>query len=127
MVEVKDADVENFAQIREIQGLSEVESAAVYQKAAAKTVVLEEEISEEMKAFGGFSHASPNVVTQNDDGWTVNAPLVILDDSSFLDYCGQLGIPPRLDGAVVRNVIRDVTDPDFRHVKELPYLKQRST
>ncbi len=123
MVEVKDADVENFAQIREIQGLSEVESAAVYQKAAAKTVVLEEEISEEMKAFGGFSHASVQQAVKTDVGWMVNAPLVILDDESFLAYCEQIPIPVQLCGAVVRNQIRDVTNPDFRHPVEMPYVK----
>lgn len=123
MVEVKDADVENFAQIREIQGLSEVESAAVYQKAAAKTVVLEEEISEEMKAFGGFSHASVQQAMKTDVGWMVNAPLVILDDESFLAYCEQIHIPVQLCGAVVRNQIRDVTNPDFRHPVEMPYVK----
>ena len=123
MVEVKDADVENFAQIREIQGLSEVESAAVYQKAAAKTVVLEEEISEEMKAFGGFSHASVQQAVKTDAGWMVNAPLVILDDESFLAYCEQIHIPVQLCGAVVRNQIRDVTNPDFRHPVEMPYVK----
>ena len=123
MVEVKDADVENFAQIREIQGLSEVESAAVYQKAAAKTVVLEEEISEEMKAFGGFSHASAQQAVKTDVGWMVNAPLVILDDESFLAYCEQIHIPVQLCGAVVRNQIRDVTNPDFRHPVEMPYVK----
>lgn len=123
MVEVKDADVENFAQIREIQGLSEVESAAVYQKAAAKTVVLEEEISEEMKAFGGFSHASVQQAVKTDVGWMVNAPLVILDDESFLAYCEQIHIPVQLCGAVVRNQIRDVTNPDFRHPVEMPYVK----
>ena len=47
---------------------------------------------------------------------------VILDDSSFLEYCAQIGISPGLDGAVVRNLIRDVADPDFRHVRDLPYL-----
>lgn len=123
MVEVKDADVENFAQIREIQGLSEVESAAVYQKAAAKTVVLEEEISEEMKAFGGFSYASVQQAVKTDVGWMVNAPLVILDDESFLAYCEQIHIPVQLCGAVVRNQIRDVTNPDFRHPVEMPYVK----
>lgn len=123
MVEVKDADVENFAQIREIQDLSEVESAAVYQKAAAKTVVLEEEISEEMKAFGGFSHASVQQAVKTDVGWMVNAPLVILDDESFLAYCEQIHIPVQLCGAVVRNQIRDVTNPDFRHPVEMPYVK----
>lgn len=126
MVTIRDGDGAAFEEIEEIRALPGVENAVLYQKATAKRGIAEEDISGEMKAFGGFSHASPNVVTQNDDGWTVNAPLVILDDSSFLDYCGQLGIPPRLDGAVVRNVIRDVTDPDFRHVKELPYLNADS-
>lgn len=123
MVKVKDADVEDVEQIREIQGLSEVESAAVYQKAAAKTMVLEEEISEEMKAFGGFSHASAQQAVKTDGGWMVNAPLVILDDESFLAYCEQIHIPPQVCGAVIRNQIRDVTNPDFRHPVEIPYVK----
>ena len=100
-----------------------MESASVYQKAAAKTVVLEEEISEEMKAFGGFSHASVQQAVKTDVGWMVNAPLVILDDESFLAYCEQIPIPVQLCGAVVRNQIRDVTNPDFRHPVEMPYVK----
>ena len=56
-------------------------------------------------------------------GWLVSAPLIIMDDESFLAYCRQIGIAPRLTGAVLRNRISDVTDPDFRHRRDLPYVK----
>ena len=81
-------------------------------------------MSGEMKSFGGFSHASGRDVKQAYGGFMVNAPIIILDDNSFLTYCEQIGISPRLDGAVVRNRIRDVTNPDFRHPDFMPYIKE---
>lgn len=123
MVTVKDTEIDSFDMTAGIQGLGGVESAVVYQKAMAKRIITEEEMSGEMKAFGGFSNAPAPDVTQTDEGWLVNAPIVILDDASFLDYCEQIGIAPRLDGAVVRNQICDVTNPDFRHPVLVPYIK----
>ncbi|MCI8854559.1 MAG: ABC transporter permease [Lachnospiraceae bacterium] len=123
MVTVKDTKAEAFGETGEIQGLPGVESAIVYQRAGVKAMILEEELSEEMKAFGGFAHASESQVTKTDGGWLVNAPLVILDDTSFLTYCGQVGGTPVLNGAVVLNQIRDVTNPDFRHPQYMPYVK----
>ncbi len=123
MVTVKDSEIDSFDETEQIQGISGVESAVVYQKAAAKRIITEEEMSEEMKAFGGFSHASGNYVQVTDGGWLVNAPIVILDDNSFLDYCEQVGITPQLNGAVILNQIRDVTNPDFRHPEYMPYVK----
>ena len=106
MVTLKDTKVDDFEDIKDIQQFAEVKSAIAYQKAVAKRMLTEEEVSAEMKSFGGFSHAS-NYVTQTDGGWLVNAPIVILDDNSFLAYCEQIGIPPRLDGAVILNQIRE--------------------
>ena len=123
MVTVKDSEIDSFDETDEIQGLSGVESAVIYQKAAAKRIITEEEMSEEMKAFGGFSHASGNYVQVTDGGWLVNVPIVILDDNSFLDYCEQIGTVPQLNGAVILNRIRDVTNPDFRHPEYMPYVK----
>lgn len=126
MVSVRDAQVEAFPETAGIQALAGVESAIVYQRAAAKRLVTEPELSSDMKAFGGFSHAPGQYVTADNGGWLINAPIVILDDSSFSAYCEQIGIEPRLDGAVVRNLIRDVTNPDFRHPDFRPYLKTDS-
>lgn len=122
IVTVKDTKVDSFVQTEEIQNLPGVRSTIVYQKAMAKTSITEGIMSDEMKSFGGFSHASGNVM-QTEDGWQVNAPIIILDDASFLAYCEQIGVTPRLDGAIIRNQIRDVTNPDFRHPQYMPYVK----
>ena len=123
MVTVKDTEADHLEEAAAIRELDDVESAIVYQKAAAKRIIAEEEISEEMKSFGGFDQASAKDVAKVDGGYLVNAPIVILDDHSFQDFCEQIGIAPRLDGAVILNQIRDVTNPDFRHPVFMSYLK----
>ena len=124
MVTLKDTDIGSFAGTEAIQSLPGVKDAAVYQRAFAARLLTEEELGEEMKACGGFSQASAAYVTAAGDGYLVSVPLIILDDASFLSYCGQTGAPPRLDGAVILNRIRDVTNPDFRHPRYMPYIKE---
>ncbi|MBD5556466.1 MAG: ABC transporter permease [Roseburia sp.] len=123
MVTVKDTDVDSFSETQKIQEIPEIRSAIVYQRAVAKRIIAEDEISEDMKSFGGFAAAGDNYVRETEGGWLVNVPIVILDDASFLVYCEQIGITPRLDGAVIWNQIRDVTNLDFRHPQYMPYVK----
>lgn len=122
MVTLKGAGAGRCEAAEAVRSLKGVKSAVLYQKAKAKRLVTEEEMSGGMKSFGGFSQAPQEAVTQTEDGWLVNAPIVILDDRSFLDYCGQIGAAARLDGAVILNRIRDVTNPDFRHPDLMPYI-----
>ena len=123
MVTVKDTDVDSFSEAQKLQEISGIRSVIVYQKAMAKRIIAEDEISEDMKSFGGFTVAGDNYVRKTDGGWLVNVPIVILDDASFLAYCEQIGITPQLNGAVIWNQIRDVTNPDFRHPRYMPYVK----
>ena len=123
MVTVKNTDVDSFSEAQKLQEISGIRSAIVYQKAMAKRIIAEDEISEDMKSFGGFAVADDNYVRKTDGGWLVNVPIVILDDASFLAYCEQIGITPQLNGAVIWNQIRDVTNPDFRHPRYMPYVK----
>ena len=123
MVTVKDTDVDSFSETQKLQAISGIRSAIVYQKAMAKRIIAEDEISEDMKSFGGFAVAGDKYVRKTDGGWLVNVPIVILDDASFLAYCEQIGIAPQLNGAVIWNQIRDVTNPDFRHPRYMPYVK----
>lgn len=127
MITIKDTEMDDLEETGAIQGLTGLKSAIVYQKAKAKRLITAEEMSDDMQSFGGFSHASEALVTQTDDGWLVNAPIIILDDHSFLAYCEQIGAPPQLTGAVILNQIRDVTDPDFRHPNFMPYVKMSGT
>ena len=123
MVTVKDTDVDSFSEAQKLRAISGIRSAIVYQKAMAKRIIAEDEISEDMKSFGGFAVAGDKYVRKTDGGWLVNVPIVILDDASFLAYCEQIGIAPQLNGAVIWNQIRDVTNPDFRHPRYMPYVK----
>ncbi len=123
MVTVKDTDVDSFREAQKLRAISGIRSAIVYQKAMAKRIIAEDEISEDMKSFGGFAVAGDKYVRKTDGGWLVNVPIVILDDASFLAYCEQIGIAPQLNGAVIWNQIRDVTNPDFRHPRYMPYVK----
>ncbi len=124
MVTVKDTDVGQFRETKELQNLTGVRSAILYQRAMAKRLITEEEMSEDMKSLGGFAHAADKYVSKTEGGWIVNAPIVILEDGSFLAYCEQIGITPQLGGAVIWNRIRDVTNPDFRHPRYMPYVKE---
>ena len=126
MVTVKDTDVDSFSETQKLQAISGIRSAIVYQKAMAKRIIAEDEISEDMKSFGGFAVAGDKYVRKTDGGWLVNVPIVILDDASFLAYCEQIGIAPQLNGAVIWNQIRDVTNPDFRHPRYMPYVKEEN-
>ena len=123
MVTVRDTDVDSFSEAQKLQEISGIRSVIVYQKAMAKRIIAEDEISEDMKSLGGFTVAGDNYVRKTDGGWLVNVPIVILDDASFLAYCEQIGITPQLNGAVIWNQIRDVTNPDFRHPRYMPYVK----
>lgn len=109
-----------------LQALPGVRSCTAYQKAAARRIVTSEEISTEMLAAGGFENPPAEYVSRVSGGFVVNAPLVVLDDDSFLEYCAQIGVEPRLDGAVILNTTRDANDPNFRKRRTLPYLKENN-
>lgn len=124
MATVKNTQIETFEETNKLQELSGVRSAVVYQKAAAKRALSEEELSEELRAMGGLQNAPETYVSVAEGMWLVNAPIVVLDDAGFLEYCEQIGALPRLDGAVIVNRIRDFTNSNFRDVRYFPYLNE---
>lgn len=127
MVTVKDTRINGFGETERMREIPGVENVIVYQKAQAKSLLSEEKLSEEMRVNGGFSHDNGKYVTREGEEFRVSAPIVIMDDASFLAYCEAIGAPPRTDGAVIRNRICDVTNPDFRHPQYMPYIKAGST
>lgn len=127
MVTVKDTGIGSFGETEKLREIPGVDDVIVYQKAQAKRRITEGEMSGELAANGGFSHDAGKYVTQDKCGFLVNAPVIIMDDAGFLEYCGQIGAPQRMDGAVIRNVICDVTNPDFRHPQYMPYIKEAGT
>ncbi len=122
MVTVKDTGLDEIQETNKLQALPGIRSCFLYQKESAKTQLHEDELSEDFLRLGGFQAAPESYVQMLGDFWRVDAPLLILDDHSFLAYCRQIGAPERLDGAVVINRILDFTNPNFRQRDRLSYL-----
>lgn len=124
MVEVKDAKIGEFAEAERFSGLSEIRSCIVYQKAMAKRLLTREELSGELTAAGGLENVPEAYVETEAGAWLVNAPIVIMDDASFLQYCRQIGAEPNLNGAVVLNRINHRESNNFRVRNYIPYIKE---
>lgn len=122
MVTIKDTEIGEVHAIDDLQGMTGIREAALYQKAEAVAVLPEECQSDELCALGGFAAVAGT--PKKEGQLSVKAPVVILDDSSFLRFCSQIGIEPRLDGAIVLNRIWDRLNSNFRYKKYVPFVKE---
>ena len=56
--------------------------------------------------------------------YTIQAPVVIMDDSSFAMYCEQIGVSSAENGSVVLNRIWDNINSNFRYKEYVPFLSE---
>lgn len=83
-----------------------------------------------VEGSSGFQQSDENVQDSSglspseEDIYLVKAPLVILDDESFAEYCGQIGIEEQTGGVVVYNRIWDSAASNFRYPEYIPYIKE---
>lgn len=137
MATVHDVKIEDFDLMETVQEAVKEQGASdlvVYQKALAAACVPVSEISDELHALGGpgtVAGESGAVAGQGkqdgtfaEENYLIQAPIIILDDNSFQEYCGQVGVAPRLDGAIVINRIWDSLNSNFRYPEYIPYLKE---
>ena len=122
MITLKDTEISDFSLTDELRDISNVQDAAVYQKAEAMTFLPEGLQSNELSSLGGLEQVAGTPMA--DGQFQVSVPIVILDDTSFLDFCSQIGIAPSLDGAVVLNQIWDSINSNFRYKKYVPFVRK---
>lgn len=148
-VTVKDTKMEEFGSTEEIRKIQGLESVVIYQKAKAESLIPADCISPELQEKGG-PEALAGISAVNEDvqgssrlslsdenvqgssglspseesSYVVKAPLVILDDESFAEYCGQIGVRARTDGVIVYNRIWNSVDSNFRYPEYIPYIKE---
>ena len=122
MITLKDAEISDVGLTDELQDISGIKDATVYQKAKALTFLPEGLQSDELSSLGGLESISG---TPNENGqFQVSAPIVVLDDTSFLNFCSQIGITPSLDGAIVLNQIWDSINSNFRYKEYVPFVRE---
>lgn len=122
MVTLKDTEIADFHLTKELREIAGAADVAVYQKAEAKTYLTEELQSGELAALGGFGAVSGR--QEREGQFSVDAPIVILDDAAFLTFCSRIGVTPSLDGAVVLNRIWDSINSNFRYPAYVPFVKE---
>ena len=122
MVTLKDTEISDYGLTDELQDISGIKDATVYQKAEAMTFLPEGLQSDELSSLGGLESVAG---TPNENGqFQVSAPIVVLDDRSFLNFCSQIGITPSLDGAIVLNQIWDSINSNFRYKEYVPFVRE---
>ena len=122
MITLKDTKISDFGLTDDLQDISGIKDATVYQKAEAMTFLPEGLQSDELSSLGGFESVSG---TPNENGqFQVSSPIVVLDDRGFLNFCSQIGITPSLDGAIVLNQIWDSIDSNFRYKEYVPFVRE---
>ncbi len=84
--------------------------------------VPEAAISDELKNLGGLETIAGSSVRATDGSYSIQAPIVIMDDSSFAEYCEQIGVPSSGTGSVVLNRIWDSVNSNFRYKEYIPFL-----
>ncbi len=122
MITLKDTEISNFGLTEELQDVSEIQDVTVYQKAKAMTFLPEEFQSDELSSLGGLEPVAG--APKADGRFQVSVPIVVLDDTSFLDFCSQIGIAPSLDGAIVLNRIWDSVNSNFRYKEYVPFVRE---
>ena len=125
MVTVKDTGIGRLGQMEELRELQGVQSSVLYQKAAAVCSVSEASVSDEVNALGGLETVAGTSVASGEGFYLVQAPIIIMDDRSFLDYCEQIGIMPELNGSIVLNRIWDSVNSNFRYKEYVPFVRER--
>ncbi|MDO5418285.1 MAG: ABC transporter permease, partial [Lachnospiraceae bacterium] len=117
--------LENEAEWEALHSLANARDCVIYQKAEAVCLVPEEAISEEITETGGLEMVLgktdlEKIVMEDDGYYPVKAPVIILDDTSFQNYCRQLGIAPDGRGSIVRNCVWDRVNSNFRYKEFVP-------
>ena len=121
MATLKDTEIGDFSHTDEIHALADTDSV-IYQKANAVCSIGADALSEEVKSLGGLDGIAGSEVSMADGIYAIQAPIVIMDDSSFAAYCEQIGVSSPENGSVVLNRIWDNRNSNFRYKEYVPFL-----
>ena len=123
MATLENTKIEDFSYTDEIHALTDTDSV-IYQKANAFCSIPGDTVSESVKSLGGLEAITGSNGSEVDGIYTIQAPIVIMDDSSFAMYCEQIGVSSAEKGSVVLNRIWDNINSNFRHKEYIPFLSE---
>lgn len=127
MVTVKDTDLEGFQKAQEIRQLQGVKDVLLYQKGAGVCLLPEAAQSRELKELGGLQAVAGSAAAFSEGEYRLKAPVIVMDDESFREYCRQTEAAPDSTGSIVLNRIWDSVHSNFRYKKYIPFIREDCT
>ncbi len=124
MITAKNTEISDFQLAEELRQMDGVKAVTVYQKAEGATVLEEEAQSNELLEVGGYERIAAK--TMSEELLQIDAPIMILDDESFLEYCLKIGAAPSLEGVIILNRIWDNQNSNFRYKEYIPFIKEQA-
>lgn len=125
MVEVKGESPDDKI-LNKIRKTENISSAQLYKTMNFQTVLTENDLSDELIAKGGYKAINSNA-SQNENGdYIIDAPVLVLDDYSFEQYCAENNVVNRKDNypnSVVVNKIGGVLYYDLDDNESIPFVK----
>src|SRR5699024_1445259 len=86
MATLPDTELGDFSLTDALAALPGVEDCTVYEKQQAAVLLPADAQSPELQAAGGLAALAGSDAVPRQGGWLVEAPLVVLDDASFLRF-----------------------------------------
>lgn len=131
MLTVTEAGEQNQRLLQDIRAIPGVESCISYQKASASTAVVPSAISDALTAAGGIDALKDSgIKTDGQESYTIDAPVIIMDDESFARYGSEAGADPALftaaspSGSILVNTVWDSSSSNRRNKKILPFIRE---
>ena len=123
MITLKDCDIRDFKQTKDLSQEKEI-NFVVYQKANAICCIPKASMSEDVLRRGGLEALAGNDIRAKGENYLIEAPIIIMDDDGFKDYCQQIGVPADIAGSIVLNRIWDNKNSNFRYKEYIPFLSE---
>lgn len=125
MIEIngENPDDEILDTIRETENIS---SALLYKTLNFQTILTEKDLSDELIERGGYKAINGNANQNKNGDYVINAPVLVLDDYSFDQYCAENNIVNRKDNypnSVVVNKIGGVLYYGSDNSESIPFVK----
>jgi putative ABC transport system permease protein len=124
MVTVKNTRLAEYPLTEKVKSIPGVQSAILYQKAEEYSRIAGDWQSDELLALGGVEAVAGADVVREGSNYRIASPIIIMDDSSFLEYCKQIGATPNPEGIVILNQIWDSMNSNFREKQFIPMIKE---
>lgn len=124
MVRVEDARIEEFRKAEQMEELPGIQSSVVYQKVQTQCSLPRKIFSKELLSLGGPEAFTEELSFDKEGNLLVGTTVMILDDKSFEEFCGQTGVSPSLSGSILWNCFWDSTHSNFRYPAYIPYVDE---